>query len=83
MWERTLGVSHRTVGLTEVHAELSVVDVFVEYLLGLLDEKIREEVKMMSDKFDLGIRKDTGRLGVLFGKPLVDFSLSKSPADKS
>lgn len=83
MWERTLGVSHRTVGLTEVHAELSVVDVFVEYLLGLLDEKIREEVKIMSDKFDLGIRKDTGRLGVLFGKPLVDFGLSKSPTDKS
>lgn len=83
MWERTLGVAHRAVGLAEVHAELATVDAFVVYLLGLLKDKISEEVKLMSERFDLGIRKDTGRLGVLFATTLVDFGVPKDQPDAS
>ncbi|MGV8942346.1 MAG: hypothetical protein ACOH1P_12570 [Lysobacter sp.] len=53
MWERSLGVAHRAVGLEEVHAELAAVDAFVKYLLKLLQDNIAEEVKLMSEKFDL------------------------------
>lgn len=77
MWERTLGVAHRAVGLAEVRAELAIVDAFVEYLLGLLQDKVGGEVKLISEKFDLGIRKDTGRLGVLFSATLTDFGIPK------
>lgn len=82
MWERSLGVAYRAVGLEEVRAEFAVVDALVEYLLSLLQDKISEEVKMMSEKFDLGIRKDTGRLGVLFSETLVDFGVSKDQPDE-
>jgi len=81
MWERSLGVAHRAVGLAAVHAELAAVDAFVDYLLDILHDKFRKEVKLMSGKFDLGIRKDTGRLGVLFGETLVDFGIPKDQPD--
>lgn len=37
----------------------------------------------MSERFDLGIRKDTGRLGVLFSTTLVDFGFPKDQPDAS
>lgn len=77
MWERSLGVAHRAVGLGEVHAELAVVDAFVSYLLSLLEEELGKDAKRVSEKFDLGIRTDTGRLGILFGETLVDFGFPK------
>lgn len=83
MWERSLGVAHRAVGLTEVHAEIAVVDAFVEYLLELLQDAVGEQIKMMSEKFDLGIRKDTGRLGMLFSKTPVDFGIPKDQPDEN
>ena len=83
MWERSLGVAHRAVGLEEVRAELAVVDALVAYLLDLLQDKVGEQVKQMSEQFDLGIRKDTGRLGVLFGQTLVDFGFPKDQPEES
>ncbi|WP_134138442.1 hypothetical protein [Paraburkholderia sp. BL6665CI2N2] len=77
MWERTLGVAHRAVGLEEVHNELAVVDAFVEYLCNLLEDKIAEEMRRFSNRFDLGMRKDNGRLGILFSERLVDFGIPK------
>lgn len=81
MWERGLGVSHRAVGLEEVHKELAVVDAFVEYLLSLLKDSVAEEVRMISEKFDLGLNRKTGRLGVLFGDRLADFGLPSEQPD--
>lgn len=75
MWERSLGVAHRAVGLEEVHAEIAIVDAFVEYLLSILEDDIAKEVRLISDKFDLGITKNSGRLGVLFGERLADFGM--------
>ncbi len=77
MWERSLGVAHRAVGLEEVRSELAVVDAFVEYLIGLLDDKTSELMKIVSEKFDLGVTKETGRIGVLFSDTLVDFGFPK------
>ncbi len=77
MWERSLGVSHRAVGLEEVHAEIAVVDAFIEYLQSILNDKIAEEMRLISGKFDLGVTKKTGRLGLLFGERLVDFGMPK------
>jgi len=82
MWERSHGVAHRAVGLEEVHAEIVIVDALVEYLLGLLNEKVRKSVDLISGKFDLGIRKDTGRLGILFSETLVDFGFPKVLQDE-
>jgi len=83
MWERTLGVAHRAAGLALVTAELSVVDDLITYILSCLDEKTRQQVEFMSKKFDLGICQDNGRLGVLFGDVLHDFSMQADPSDKS
>lgn len=83
MWERSLGVAHRAVGSQEVHAELAVVDAFVAYLLGLLQDEVGAHAKLMSERFDLGIRKDTGRLGVLFSEMLVDFGIPKDQRGKN
>lgn len=76
MWDRSLGVAYRTVGVSEVRAEIEVVDRLIEYLYSLLDPQVVKNVKRMMDTFDLGVRKDTGRLGILFGSTLVDFAAS-------
>jgi len=76
MWERSLGVAHRAVGLSEVRAELAKVDAFTDYLTCLLTQNVRDSVEGVSRKFDLGIRKDTGQIGVLFPDHLVDFGMA-------
>lgn len=81
MWERSLGVAHRAVGLSEVRDELDKVDAFTSYLTSLLAPEVRKNVDAISQKFDLGIRKDTGRVGVLFSDRLVDFGIPKNQPD--
>jgi hypothetical protein len=74
MWERSFGVAHRSVGLDSVKAELTIVNDVIEYLLSCLEVTIQDRVRFMSEKFDLGICLDDGRLGVLFADRLVDFA---------
>lgn len=81
MWDRSLGVAHRSVGLDSVKNELAVVDSLIQYLLSCLDDKVREKIQFMSDKFDLGLCLDDGRLGVLFGDLLVDFTTEYKSAE--
>ena len=73
MWERSLGVAHRSVGLSEVDNELAIIDGFIDYLKNSLEPGIRENVEMISNKFDLGLCLDDGRLGILFSDYMVDF----------
>lgn len=47
LWDRSIGVELRAVGLREVAAEQKVVDDFIEYILNLLEEKLRENVELM------------------------------------
>lgn len=54
--------------------ELAAVNGLIEYLLSCLDDKVARSVRIMSDKFHLGLCLDDGRLGVLFADWLVDFA---------
>lgn len=83
MWDRSMGVAHRAVGVESVKHEIAVVDGLIEYLLSCLDEKVKETVQRMVEKFDLGLCLDDGRLGILFADWLVDFAPSFSSSDES
>jgi hypothetical protein len=74
MWERSLGVAHKSVGLDKVNEELAVVDGLVEYLLSCLDDQVRANVELSIESFHLGLNMENGRLGVLFPAHVVDFS---------
>lgn len=74
MWERSLGVAYKLVGLDKVHEELSVVDGLVEYLLSCIDHRMRKDVEITIESFSLGINKEDGHLGVLFPAHVADFS---------
>jgi hypothetical protein len=72
MWDRSIGVAHRSVGLDSVKEELAVVDGLIEYLLSCLDDGVRNAIRLMCDKFDLGFCLDDKRLGILFPDWLAD-----------
>lgn len=73
MWERSLGVVHRSVGLDSVQDELSVVDGLIQYLLSCLADPVKREIDSMISRSHLGACLDDGRLGVLFPEWVVDF----------
>jgi len=73
MWERSFGVAHRSAGLEHVSGELAVVDGLVEYLLSCLDDKIKDQIRRLTDTFILGLCLDDGHLGILFSEQLIDF----------
>ena len=81
MWERTLGVAHRSVGLESVREELAVVDGLIQYLLSCLDDKTRAFAELIANKFDLGVNLKDGRLGILFPDHLVDLSPMSPPSE--
>jgi len=74
MWERSIGVAHRSVGLEQVAEEVSAIDSLVEYLLSCLEDNVRERIRIISGKFTLGLSLDDGHLGILFSDELIDFS---------
>ncbi|MEF9965003.1 MAG: hypothetical protein RR779_11580 [Comamonas sp.] len=75
MWERSLGISYRAVGLQEVHRELQVVEVFIEYIMSKLQESVREQIRFVGDSFNLGFRTDNGRVGFILKESLPDFGI--------
>ena len=74
MWERSFDVAHWSVGLDEVKEELEIVENLIHYITACLEDAIRDAVEMMSGKFDLGLNKKTGHVGVLFPDWVVDFA---------
>ena len=72
MWERSVGVAHRSVGMDLVKDESAVVDGLIQYLLSCLEDGIRDKIQLMCEKFDLGLCLDDKRLGILFPDWLVD-----------
>jgi len=72
MWDRSIGVAHRSVGMGAVNEELAVVDALIQYLLSCLEEKVKTFVERIAEKRDLGINLKDGRLGLLFPDHLVD-----------
>jgi hypothetical protein len=66
MWDRAFGVAHRSVGLEVLGKEKEIIENLIEYLFSCIDERIRDEVRFFSEKHELGMCLDDGRLGVLF-----------------
>ena len=72
MWDRSVGVDVKTVGLDKVATEVAIVRRFIEYVLSCLEPAVRERIQVMLDKRDLGHNEKTGRWGILFPDHLVD-----------
>jgi hypothetical protein len=72
MWDRSVGVDVKSVGLDKVANEVAAVRRFIGYVLSCLDPTVREEVQKMLDKRDLGHNEKSGRWGILFPDHLVD-----------
>jgi hypothetical protein len=83
MWDRSMGVAHRAVGMESIKDEMAIVDGLIEHLLSCLREDIRNVVRGIADKFDLGLCLDDGRLGVLFPNWLVDFAPGPPSPDEN
>lgn len=81
MWERSLGVMVNAVGLRTVHADVAVVTDLISYIESCLDEEHREKAKLMSGSYELGLNKDTRRIGVLFPPWLTDFRTMRERPD--
>jgi len=73
MWERSRGVYSKAAGVDKIDEECGIVDQFIDYLLSCLEDSYRPHFERLSSPYDLGIRKDTGLVGVLFPEVLVDF----------
>jgi hypothetical protein len=73
MWQRSLGMMVDAVGLPTVQSELTTVNNLIEYLESCLDQNHSEKVKAFTGSYELGLNKDTRRIGLLFPPWLVDF----------
>lgn len=72
MWQRSLGVERKAVGLDKVKEELAAIDDFITYVLSCLDDKARPNIEYMLSRLELGLNTRDDRLGVLFSEQLVD-----------
>ncbi|AFV98421.1 MULTISPECIES: hypothetical protein [unclassified Sulfuricurvum] len=75
MWQQSIGVSINASGLKDVNDELLIVSTFIDYIYSCLDNKIKEQVQLMSEKRDLGLNKKNGILGILLPDHLADFGV--------
>lgn len=83
LWERSVGVDIRAVGLHRLAIEIGVVDNFVAYLKSCLAPTVRAHFERISQTRDLGLNKENGRLGILFPGHLVDMFAVREPTDVS
>jgi hypothetical protein len=73
VWERSLGIELRAVGLQNVREEVRIVEGLIQYLLSCLSDDNREQINLLVESFELGINTKTQRCGLLFPAHLVDF----------
>jgi len=74
-WERTVGVEINAVGLQRLSEEVATVNAFIEYLSSCMKSDVKKNIDMMSDKRDLGLNQQNGRIGILFSDHLVDMHM--------
>jgi hypothetical protein len=72
-WQRGLGVEMKAVGLQALKDDVRVVDDLIEYVLSCVDDKLRDEVRAFTDRYELGVNMKDQRIGVLFPQELHDF----------
>jgi hypothetical protein len=75
LWERSLGVEMKAVGLERVHDEVKVVDNLIDYLLSCLSEKIQREAGLLVNRYELAVNTKTNRIGVLFPPRVADLKV--------
>lgn len=71
-WEKSIGVSIRTMNLEVIYDEYEVVKKFISYILSKLNPQIREMIDHLLETSRLGFNEQTKRVGILFPPYLVD-----------
>ncbi|WP_225215794.1 MULTISPECIES: hypothetical protein [Acinetobacter] len=71
-WEKSIGVSIRTMNIQSIYGEYEVVKNFINYILSKLNEKIKEQIEHLLETSRLGFNEETKRVGILFPPYLVD-----------
>ncbi|WAJ72455.1 hypothetical protein [Catenovulum adriaticum] len=72
-WDKSIGVSLKSVKYDGIKSDREVVANFIEYILSKLKPEIREQIEIIMDKGQLGFNHKTGRVGILFPDHMVDF----------
>jgi hypothetical protein len=72
LWDRTLAVDSKSVGLERLENEITTVNEFVEYVLLCLKPKVGELIRSVINKRDLAKNSEDGRFGILFPDHLID-----------
>ena len=72
MWDRAFGVEQESVGIKLLQQERETVENLIDYIVSCLDDAKQEQVRIVSERHELGLCLDDGRLGVLFSDQLVD-----------
>lgn len=75
-WDKSIGVSMKSVKLETLAQDRKVVEDFIDFILSKMQNQIGEQFKGLMEKGQLGFNKKTGRVGVLFPEHLADFRLS-------
>lgn len=75
MWQHSIGVSINASGMDKVSSDIDAVNGFIAYVMSCLDDKLREQVEMFTDRRDLGLNKKANRLGLLLPEQIVDFGV--------
>ncbi len=75
MWDRAFGIAQESVGLELLKQERETVENLIKYIISCMDDEIQEQVKIFSERHELGMCLDDGRLGVLFSGQLVDMQV--------
>ncbi len=72
LWDRTLAVDSKAVGLERLENEIATVNEFVEYVISCLKPEVGAVILSVISKRDLGKNSEDGRFGLLFPDHLVD-----------
>lgn len=71
-WEKSIGVSIRTMNIASIYDEYEIVKNFINYILSKLDTKIRPQIEHLLSTARLGFNEKNKRVGILFPPYLVD-----------
>lgn len=74
-WDKSIGVSMQSVKFDQIHTDRKAVNDFINYILSKLKTDIKDQVKMIMEKGQLGFNHKTGRIGVLLPEHMVDFRM--------
>lgn len=72
-WDRSIGISIKSVKLNCIHDDKATVENFINYILSLLNSDIEKQVRAVMKKGILGFNYSTKRIGILLPDHLVDF----------